>query len=695
MAGIGGDGIVADRTMGEVDTDEEGEMEADMLAALAAEAEEQEAGLGAGYGSGALMNGNSGSGGVDTGLSPTAAERAQAVNRIRQRNGAMAGTVAAVGEGGLDDNEDEDEDEGEAELELGYRDSRGQGLSRHRKTGVGNTGEKGGSAASQSMEGDGNADKDEDATTVMGSTHQSTSSSHNANTGMEDAATVRSESVSVSVPRGAAVGVVPQSHPKIRLTVGDAPGNNPEVSNAAPPPRSIKLVLPPAGASAAARASAGQAWDAAGGTPSGDGRGNTGGMTRSDEDEDEDEDAQLALELLSSSSDEGQGQGNVGDDSDGDYDGGGAARAAEDDAEDREAEEAMARELRERGKGRGRVPTGVGVGGGGDGEIEMDGGSSYDEDDDDDVDEGDILEIDDDAIDEEEEEELAELEAALMADRRGKRSKEAAKAKAAKAKAKAKPFKAKAKRGNAGAASIQPIGGIETVEQQAKVDAARDAAIHAIQASDADRRAGGRAPTQVVSFEIRSDLVDRVRKVCLETEPPFPLMLEYDFKEESSAKGQGQGGRTGTLSAGVPSMRIDLRRPELLRPYQSRSLAKMFGNGRARSGMIVLPCGAGKTFVGIASAATIKRSCIVLCPNATSVYQWEAQFRKFSTIGASSIFMLTAKEKRRLPPPDVGILVITTYSMIGMTGRRAEETQAIMRQIAGREWGLMVLDETH
>lgn len=34
---------------------------------------------------------------------------------------------------------------------------------------------------------------------------------------------------------------------------------------------------------------------------------------------------------------------------------------------------------------------------------------------------------------------------------------------------------------------------------------------------------------------------------------------------------------------------------------------------RARSGIIVLPCGAGKTLVGITAACTIKKSCLVLC----------------------------------------------------------------------------------
>ena len=46
---------------------------------------------------------------------------------------------------------------------------------------------------------------------------------------------------------------------------------------------------------------------------------------------------------------------------------------------------------------------------------------------------------------------------------------------------------------------------------------------------------------------------------------------------------------------------------------QEKSLRKMFGNGRARSGVIVLPCGAGKTLVGVTAACTIRKRCLVLC----------------------------------------------------------------------------------
>jgi hypothetical protein len=128
-------------------------------------------------------------------------------------------------------------------------------------------------------------------------------------------------------------------------------------------------------------------------------------------------------------------------------------------------------------------------------------------------------------------------------------------------------------------------------------------------------------------------------RLCGYGRPSLPPPLqEYDFRHD----------------AVLPPLRMALRDASALRPYQERSLAKMFGNGRARSGawagrvaaagpvacwrlaelsrttlqhayrlllsvagIIVLPCGAGKTLVGIAAAATLGKSCIVLCPNQT------------------------------------------------------------------------------
>lgn len=186
--------------------------------------------------------------------------------------------------------------------------------------------------------------------------------------------------------------------------------------------------------------------------------------------------------------------------------------------------------------------------------------------------------------------------------------------------------------------------------------------------------------SQVLRFEIDPELVDSVKRACIIMDPPYPLMHEYDFKKDIFS----------------PSLDIELRRPEGLRPYQSKSLAKMFGNSRARSGLIVLPCGAGKTLVGIAAVSTLKKNALVLCPNVTAVDQWVEQFQLFSTINAAYLIRLTSKSKTSLPPPDQACIVFTTYSMIGGDAeRRATVTNELLRQIGERDWGLMILDETH
>ena len=40
-------------------------------------------------------------------------------------------------------------------------------------------------------------------------------------------------------------------------------------------------------------------------------------------------------------------------------------------------------------------------------------------------------------------------------------------------------------------------------------------------------------------------------------------------------------------------------------------------------------------------------------------------------------------------------VTITTYTMVAFSGRRAEDSERIMGEIMGREWGLIILDEVH
>ncbi|KAF2276562.1 DNA repair helicase rad25 [Westerdykella ornata] len=180
---------------------------------------------------------------------------------------------------------------------------------------------------------------------------------------------------------------------------------------------------------------------------------------------------------------------------------------------------------------------------------------------------------------------------------------------------------------------------------------------------------------QVHSFQIQSEKREQVIKRCQVI--GLPLTEEYDFLNDENNT----------------NLDIDLRPHAQIRYYQEKALSKMFSNSRARSGIIVLPCGAGKTLVGITAACGVKKSVIVLCTNAMSVIQWRAEFLKWSNIDPEDIAVFTADSKNMFPR-DAGI-IISTYTMITSKRPRSYDSAKVMDWIRSREWGLLIADEVH
>ena len=177
------------------------------------------------------------------------------------------------------------------------------------------------------------------------------------------------------------------------------------------------------------------------------------------------------------------------------------------------------------------------------------------------------------------------------------------------------------------------------------------------------------------SIEIPSDGVEAVQKRCLGL--GYPVLEEYEFKNDQ---------RNANLE-------IDLKPSTQIRDYQERALSKMFSNSRARSGIIVLPCGAGKTLVGIAAACTIRKGVVILCTSSMSVVQWRNEFLKWSNISPNDIAIFTSDNKEKFSR-NTGIIV-STYSMVTQTRSRSYDAQKMMDFMQSREWGLMILDEVH
>ncbi|KAI4143568.1 MAG: hypothetical protein LQ340_006955 [Diploschistes diacapsis] len=179
----------------------------------------------------------------------------------------------------------------------------------------------------------------------------------------------------------------------------------------------------------------------------------------------------------------------------------------------------------------------------------------------------------------------------------------------------------------------------------------------------------------VYSREVPNRSVETVTKRCQDI--GYPALQEYDFNNDKVN----------------PSLDIDLKAGTKIRDYQEKSLGKMFGNGRAKSGIIVLPCGAGKTLVGITAACTIRKGTVVLCTSSMSVVQWRNEFLKWSNISRDDIAVFTSDHKENFLGK-AGVIV-TTYSMVTQTRARAHDAQKMMNFLTAREWGLMILDEVH
>ena len=174
---------------------------------------------------------------------------------------------------------------------------------------------------------------------------------------------------------------------------------------------------------------------------------------------------------------------------------------------------------------------------------------------------------------------------------------------------------------------------------------------------------------------VSMDDVETIKQRC--ESQNLPLIEEYDFNADLES----------------PNLRIELKTTTTVREYQEQSLSKMFSRGRARSGIIVLPCGAGKTLTGIAATAHIKKSTLVLCSSNTAVEQWYNQYLMWAHLYGSRLVQLTSKNETPMFDPSEAGIVISTYQMISYAGPRSASTDEKLKKIKQIQWGLMILDE--
>jgi DNA excision repair protein ERCC-3 len=120
-----------------------------------------------------------------------------------------------------------------------------------------------------------------------------------------------------------------------------------------------------------------------------------------------------------------------------------------------------------------------------------------------------------------------------------------------------------------------------------------------------------------------------------------------------------------------------------LRPYQSEAVDNFFFGG---SGVVVLPCGAGKTVVGAAAMAKQSATTLILVTNTVSVRQWKHELQRFTSLTEEEIGEYSGERKEIRP------VTIATYQV--MTARR-QGSYRHLELFDARDWGLIIYDEVH
>ncbi|MCC2322570.1 DNA repair helicase XPB [Cellulomonas xiejunii] len=120
-----------------------------------------------------------------------------------------------------------------------------------------------------------------------------------------------------------------------------------------------------------------------------------------------------------------------------------------------------------------------------------------------------------------------------------------------------------------------------------------------------------------------------------------------------------------------------------LRPYQKQAVDGFFHGG---SGVVVLPCGAGKTLVGAGAMARSSTTTLILVTNTVSARQWRDELVKRTTLTEDEIGEYSGTRKEVRP------VTIATYQVL-TTKRKGVYTH--LELLDARDWGLIVYDEVH
>lgn len=132
-------------------------------------------------------------------------------------------------------------------------------------------------------------------------------------------------------------------------------------------------------------------------------------------------------------------------------------------------------------------------------------------------------------------------------------------------------------------------------------------------------------------------------------------------------------------------------KPFGLRPYQKAAGDAFWAGGTVRggSGVVVLPCGAGKTIVGMSAMEKAATQTLILTTNVVALRQWISELVDKTTLEPSMIKEYSGETK------EIGPVTVTTYQILIHKKRQGDAKYPHFSLFNERNWGLIVYDEVH
>jgi DNA excision repair protein ERCC-3 len=127
-----------------------------------------------------------------------------------------------------------------------------------------------------------------------------------------------------------------------------------------------------------------------------------------------------------------------------------------------------------------------------------------------------------------------------------------------------------------------------------------------------------------------------------------------------------------------------------VRDYQTGAVEAFYAGGDARggSGVIVLPCGAGKTIVGLAAITALQTETLILTTSTTAVEQWKREILDKTDLDETLIGTYTGDSKTMAP------VTLATYQIVTYRPKKDGEFPHF-HLFDERDWGLIIYDEVH